>query len=526
MNKILSLLLLSVSLLGFATIAEAQDTDGFSSNESMIGKRIRLYDAVTLYQEYGAFVYAKISDNYVKIKDISAYQTIESSLVKVKGVVSDKKDQYLQVKYEDSDSSFYWILDNTHKYYSYACDIDYWDRTLERLREDYAYIKYPSRIVLGNIDTTTMYGRYKMITAQQEIKSNLLLDRFLPVTWISYKVPSTRFEAVKLECQLLGKTRIFTLIEIMQDKESFASKKDYAAVDDARKEAENWRDSIVLCEAIIRQLLTTNDKLIEEYNHQDTLYFSVFECIRGGIKSNHYRGYVLGQEIVLPDGALQFTDISSRSFVKSRGETGRETRRQVARQNDSIRSQEYRLAKNKREAEKIEREKKAQKQLEEIYRFRKQKQIVILSCTTVRSAPTKGLEVRVYNPFDKEIKYFYIKTIAINAVNDPETDDIGRSEKEVKCIGFVEKGEECTYRFEDLYWDKKDILHRIIISNIRIVFSDNTSISFSGKAQVESHMEHYYAKELLRLIGDDPIDVSRQELSYQGSRETFPVINK
>ena len=479
-----------VVLLCLATNVGAQDTDSFDNNESMIGKKIRLYDAVALYQKYGAFSYAKVFDKYVRIRDISVYREIESSLIEIKGIVSDKKKQFLQVKYQDSDSSFYWKLNDSFEYYSHACNIDYWDQRFEQLKMDYAYIIYPSTIIFSNIDTTTTVGRYKRLKARQEITSKLLLDHYLPISWISYKLPQTRHEAVSFMCQYGGLSRTFSLIELAQNKDSFASNNEFAAAEEEQRhqeEAKRLRDSIadgeIICEAIVLSSLTVKDKIFEEYNNQDTLFISIFEASHVGNRTTgatHYRGYVLEQEINLPKRALRFINDSARVFIESRGAMGSERRRQVAQQNDSIRSREYREVIAKREAIELERERKAQKQLAEIYKFRKQKKIVILSCTTVRSSPTKGLKVKVYNPFEKAIKYYYIKTVAINAVNDPESDDLGRIEKEAKCIGFVEKGEERTFEFEDMYWDKNDILHRIIISSIRLVFSDNTSITYSG----------------------------------------------
>ena len=538
-----AIILLFVMLISLSTTAQ-DNGDRFPSYESMIGKRVRFYDALQLRKDAWPYAYKKdaINGRFIQIKDDSFYKKLESSVLEVKEVVSDKKSQYLRVEDQESGDTCFWKIDNSIAIYSYVRDIDYWEQVFQQVKEDYAYIRYPSELIFDGIDTTSTYGRYKKLSIHQELSDKLLLDRFLPISWISYRMPKTRDEVVVFDCEYRGLSHSFSWTDIKQNQESFASKGEVSSASEARRlqeetrrhrdsieaEARRLRDSIadkeVICEARILHLLTANTELIEEYNDLDTLFFSVFECIKTGVHASsakHFRGYVLGHEIMLPQSALSFNDLSSRGFIESRGAEGREIRRIVAQHNDSIRTQEYRIAKAKREAEKLERENRAQKQLEEIYKFRKQKKIVILSCRAVRSDPSKGITIKVYNPFDKAIKYLFFKTVAINSVDDPETDDLGRSEKEVKCIGFVEKGEECTYSFEDLFWDKNDIIHKIIITNIKVVFSDNSYLVYSGKAQVESHMELYYAKELLKLIGEDAKDSPRQEPSLLESRNKF-----
>lgn len=101
----------------------------------------------------------------------------------------------------------------------------------------------------------------------------------------------------------------------------------------------------------------------------------------------------------------------------------------------------------------------------------------------------EGIKVKVYNCFKKTIKYIYLTYTPYNHFDDIQPDELGKTSREIRCVGPIEKGESGTFEFEDMFKNKKGIIKAYNITDAKIVFLDNSEIKYTGRNIVKSHVK-------------------------------------
>lgn len=80
-----------------------------------------------------------------------------------------------------------------------------------------------------------------------------------------------------------------------------------------------------------------------------------------------------------------------------------------------------------------------------------------------------GVDINLYNPTKKTIKYIYIMLKATNPVGDP----INRSMQTVTCIGPIKPGQTASYSFDDVWYS--NTIDKVKVANIKVLFMDKTT---------------------------------------------------
>jgi hypothetical protein len=86
-----------------------------------------------------------------------------------------------------------------------------------------------------------------------------------------------------------------------------------------------------------------------------------------------------------------------------------------------------------------------------------------------------GLSLKFYNYTKKDIKYIRLTFRPYNRVCDITRDDIGRTSVTTRVIGPLRGGDESSVTFDELFWDKNDIIRHIIITKIELTFMNGTT---------------------------------------------------
>ena len=88
--------------------------------------------------------------------------------------------------------------------------------------------------------------------------------------------------------------------------------------------------------------------------------------------------------------------------------------------------------------------------------------------------PTKGIDIEIFNPTNKTIKYLVIYAAAVNKVNDV------MRRKTCRGIGPIEPQRTVSYSFDDLFYDYNDIIDDISAS-IELIYTDGSRKSVKWK---------------------------------------------
>lgn len=168
-------------------------------------------------------------------------------------------------------------------------------------------------------------------------------------------------------------------------------------------------------------------------------------------------------------------------FLKSQGEKGREQRFDVAEAYDDVQTKIW-LGKLKSAIDDYNKE----------VAYKKKNQIFITGIgydyDSNEYSSRFGMHFDVYNCFSKTIKYVEFTMTNYNAVGDVQRDDIGRATRTVKGIGPIEPEDGGRYSWDDIFWDDRDVIRKTRLTNVKFIFTDGTTKSFSGYANINKHM--------------------------------------
>lgn len=85
-----------------------------------------------------------------------------------------------------------------------------------------------------------------------------------------------------------------------------------------------------------------------------------------------------------------------------------------------------------------------------------------------------GLDFSFYNGYNKDIKYIDLTVRSYNRVGDPISDDLGRNVRRIEIIGPIKSESEGSARFDDLFWDGRDVISRLVITYMKVTFMDGS----------------------------------------------------
>lgn len=86
-----------------------------------------------------------------------------------------------------------------------------------------------------------------------------------------------------------------------------------------------------------------------------------------------------------------------------------------------------------------------------------------------------GLDLQFYNGYNKTIKYIDLTIRPYNRVGDLTHDEIGRDVMRLQLIGPAEPKTIFSNNFDELFYDDNNIIHTLVITYIKITFTDNTT---------------------------------------------------
>jgi len=117
----------------------------------------------------------------------------------------------------------------------------------------------------------------------------------------------------------------------------------------------------------------------------------------------------------------------------------------------------------------------------------KRDQIFILNVKTARSQYMFGLEINLYNCFDKTISMLEFNVAPYNDKGRLQEDKFHRTVRTMRCMGPIRPDHPAQYTLDELFWDDKSRIKYMRVNSITFYFTDGTSKSFNGYQNVIKH---------------------------------------
>ena len=444
--------LLLITLLAICLSMTAQNRPGqFNSFADMPGNTVQLPAAYALFTTHGAYLYSYNGGVGSKIQDRLIYKDVGRKLLSVKKLVEASQQTYLLL---GTDITTYCIpVDPGFDILKEFISITFWEKEFTRIKSTFKYV--------DNRD----FG----------VKVE---DRYEEVTWDGYSIPEHASGEVIFNYRSNGGTYTATYSSIIGDESCFVSTlpaKTGTSTDSSKKApaqtsaADRARvfEAKVTDDQVIRQALDAAG--LRRVNSQKFVA-SVFSYSG----NNSFEAILLGQTVNVKGSSLQFEKASDKEYLTQRGQQGRAERLATAKANDASFCQAY---KNEIQKEDKERALLEQK-IEAVYR---KEQILIDKCKLTQSAGDWiGLDFTFHNCFDQTIKYIEATIVACN-------EDDAIAEKDVRYSGPLAPGKTESVSFDKIFKDSYDIIQRLEVYDMNIVFTNGKSINWYDFIMIMLH---------------------------------------
>lgn len=211
----------------------------------------------------------------------------------------------------------------------------------------------------------------------------------------------------------------------------------------------------------------------------DGTLIPIFKYGSGGDISCAWWGSYNGKIFAIDWRGIKFENEEDRLFLMRRGDDNVDDRYVKALARDFV----------DRLTEALEEEEKKQQEIDKL----KKRKIFLLSMDKAYGDyDWCGIKPKFLNCYNKTIKYIDCLVVPYNRFDDVQSDDYGRSSKEIRCIGPFEPGEIASWRFDDMFKNESGIIKTFRITNIKITFIDNSTILYKGWENVKKHYEYVY----------------------------------
>ena len=449
----------------------------FNSSEELIGQEVIFFELDKLFDSFGPFAYLENGRKYSPVENRFDYEYISGIPATVETITEWKRNRYLKVITKLN--TYYFILDNRIDYRNKCRSLTYIHECLIDYRAKYKYLSKDCPALSDKGLKNPEPGGY------------------YPIRWISYKEPKTLYDKATFNCTVGDKSVSVTEDYITCKDKYFITETEYAEIkvkaeQEAKEQAklDSLADANSVCPAILMHDNTTTSRALQEalsidYNNvKDTLLLYVYQSIEPSkvFKKKKYIGICLGKKVEIWQDGLTFLDLKAKDYVDSRGDEGISLRKVNAVEKEKEQLKHY------------------EQQAELINKYRKENKIFINDWGYSYGDYKFGIKVNLFNCFSKTIKYVDINVVAYNAVGDRQKDAVGNSSVNAHCIGPLEPKTDGQWEYNNLFYNENKLIKKLVITDVKFTFMDNTTISYSGASKIEQHMYETHIDNILKNL--------------------------
>lgn len=426
----------------------------------MIGKDVYLYDIHSIILSNGKFVFVNNDGKLKAIPQKEIFAGKDGVELACKEIVNIKNKSYIRCSYSNTD---YYFLINPKKdsYVGKFRNLSYWHEYFNNNKPSHAYLY------------------------TKEYFAEKLTDQFDQIEWIGPNIPTNSIDE---EVFFIGNTQKskqrlnirYSDFDDVTTGTEFKSQNDYdianaeqMRLDSIQEAKDQVQDKIPLPAVCIKEY-TYGKEDYEHTNEGDTAYVYMADT---------YNLYMYYQGSIIKTDYTYFepTDKAQLAFIKSRGEKNLAVRSELA---ETLSNEWF-----NREIERVS--KRLETTLAIIDAHEKEisrKQLFLKEMDyEYGEFGDFGMSFRIYNCFKKTIKYIEFTCTPYNSVGDIQADWVGKRISRSKGIGPLEPGESATWSWNDLFYDKNDIIEKVRLTAIKFIFKDGSTLNFSGWQNIQKH---------------------------------------
>lgn len=475
-----SFLLLFVAFTAIIKTAEAQYTGTeweVKNYPSVFGKTI----LVKLEpNQHKSVFFLNEKGKLIQIEEIEMALFVSGNTVfQCKGIDTVKKKSF--VRLETDNKQFFLFINpkEENEYLKSMRNMSVYDSLVSECNKNFTYAK------------KTTFDMYRLKKIGDF--SNIDFNNFIEVANIAYEIQWTGFDCgfpniyANAKGFVQGKTKRYEItipINKLKYSDYFTEQqiteiKERQRIEEERRREEEERMRKIEEEqnALLRRIDSIEDTKYHAYiltrdiadrEEGDTIFmFSYNQGWIGGDVINIYDPDAL-KNVHVSNGSDMFYS-EYKAYIQRRNGEGEEQRRELARQRDSL-SNDYQL----------DQLVSILKEIRSYYDELNAKKIFLIDKEYAYGDYSYfGLKLTFYNCFKKTIKYINFETKSYNKFGDLQKDYVGKVIAKGRCVGPLEPEEEASWTFDELYYDKNDMIERVCVTKVTFTFLDNSTLTYT-----------------------------------------------
>lgn len=451
-------LLMAFCLLCCTIYGMAQN-DRFENYNQMVGKQITIYDFQTILLGNPKLVYRPVQGKLKAVPNKTLLGWGNSLILECQEMLEIKNSVYMKCK-SSQYGEIYLNMDLKNPFISKVRNNSVWKDVLAQCDANYPYA----------YDTTN---------AQREV------DAYSEIEWVSVILPNNSIEdEVYLKYKYTAskfETKISYSSLLAEGAQKFKGRDEYLAAyqiqyrKDSIQEAKyREMDAIVLpatCIVDRYSFGTENTDFIEEGDSIFVYYANEDEV----------KGWYLTRRNSLPKNIVKVDNEKQLQFLEFRGSSNMEFRDSLARKATVDYTPRYIQRMTVKTDLLLKRVEEREKELSTKQLFLKDIDYEFGEYSDF------GLKFTIYNCWKKTIKYVEFTVTTYNSVGDVQRDWAGKSVSVTKGIGPLEPEESASWAWDDMFYDKYDVIDKARLTKIKFIFMDGSVQQFSGYSNINKH---------------------------------------
>jgi hypothetical protein len=424
----------------------------------MVGKQITLYDFQTILLGNPKLVCRPVQGKLKAVPNKELLKWGNTLFLKCVDMLEIKKNVYMKCQ-SSQYGEIYLNMDLKNPFISKVRNNSAWIDIINQCNADYPYV-YDATKAQREVDAYNEIEWISAIIPNNSIDDEVSLKYKYVLSNFEDKISYSSFQAERTN-KFKNKDEYLSACQIQHHKDSIQEIK-YREMD------------AKVLPAVCIEKYSFGTENTDNIDNGDTIFVYYAD-------ETMLKGWYLTRQISVPKRVVRVDDERQLQFLEFRGDKNIEFRDSLAF-NAAF---DYTPRYFKRLSEETE---QILKHIEERKKELATKQLFLKDVDYEYGEYSDfGLKFTIYNCWKKTIKYIEFTVTTYNAVGDVQCDWAGKCVAVTKGIGPLAPEESATWSWNDMFYDKNDVISKAKLTKIKFTFKDGSVQQFAGYANIKKH---------------------------------------